>query len=336
MRLARDGEDGFRLGSAGHRGRVAPLLEPCSCGGRLEPGAGAGEPIVRRVSSRMRCGPWPRRAGRCSNRRADPRLREIAGIWRPRALRALGREDELTAEELLELRLEGRLQELLLAIERAEAAGDVDAAEAAHARYVELGTTYVQQVRPWSRAHCRAWLTGSPHSSLRTSCSTPGQPVLALVSGGADSLCLWGVLRELGHTRPRRVHVNHGLRGAEADADAAFCAALGATVVRVDVAAGGNLEARAREARWRPARELADGRPVATGHTLSDQAETVLYRLASSSGPRALAGDAAPRRRTRPAAAVPDRRRDPGVVPGRRARSRGRTRPTTTAPSAAT
>jgi len=118
---------------------------------------------------------------------------------------------------------------------------------------------------------------------------TPGQPVLALVSGGADSLCLWGILRELGHPT-EALHVNHGLRGAEADADASYCADLGATVVRVDVAEGGNLEARARDARMAAARERSGGRPVATGHTLSDQAETVLYRLASSSGPRALAG----------------------------------------------
>jgi hypothetical protein len=76
---------------------------------------------------------------------ADPRLRELARIWRGRALRACGREEELTADEQLELRLEGRLQDLMRAIERAEAAGDLDAAETAHARYVELGTTYVQK-----------------------------------------------------------------------------------------------------------------------------------------------------------------------------------------------
>jgi tRNA(Ile)-lysidine synthase len=116
----------------------------------------------------------------------------------------------------------------------------------------------------------------------------PGEPVLALVSGGADSLCLWGVLRELGFP-VEALHVEHGLRGAAGRADAAFCAALGCAVVAVDVPAGGNLEARARDARYAAARERADGRPIATGHTLTDQAETVLYRLASSSGPRALA-----------------------------------------------
>jgi tRNA(Ile)-lysidine synthase len=115
----------------------------------------------------------------------------------------------------------------------------------------------------------------------------PGQPVLALVSGGADSLCLWGVLRELGYP-VEALHVEHGLRGEAGLADAAYCASLGAEVIAVDVAAGGNVEARARDARYAVARERAEGRPIATGHTLSDQAETVVYRLSSSSGPRAL------------------------------------------------
>ena len=115
----------------------------------------------------------------------------------------------------------------------------------------------------------------------------PGQPVLALVSGGADSMCLWGVLRELGY-QVEALHVEHGLRGEAGLADAAYCAGQGAAVVPIDLAAGGNLEARAREQRYAAARERAGGRPIATGHTLTDQAETVLYRLASSSGPRAI------------------------------------------------
>src|SRR5206468_9574171 len=77
----------------------------------------------------------------------------------------------------------------------------------------------------------------------------PGEPVLALVSGGADSLCLWGVLRELGYP-VEALHVEHGLRGEAGLADAAYCAALGAQVAAVDVASGGNMEARAREARY--------------------------------------------------------------------------------------
>ena len=115
----------------------------------------------------------------------------------------------------------------------------------------------------------------------------PGEAVLALVSGGADSACAWGLTRELGYD-VEALHVEHGLRGADGLADAAHCAGLGATVVAVDVADGPNLEARAREARYAAAREHAGDRPIVTGHTLSDQAETVLYRLVSSSGARAI------------------------------------------------
>ena len=50
-----------------------------------------------------------------------------------------------------------------------------------------------------------------------------GGEITCLVSGGADSTCLWHVLGVLGY-RVSAVHVNHGLRGAESDADARFCA----------------------------------------------------------------------------------------------------------------
>ena len=92
----------------------------------------------------------------------------------------------------------------------------------------------------------------------------PGQPVLALVSGGADSVCAWGVLRELGY-EVEALHVEHGPRGASGLADAMHCAGLGAKVVAVDVSAGPNLEARARDARYAAAREHAEVRPIATG-----------------------------------------------------------------------
>ena len=144
VRLAGAGDDGFRLGSQEVEDHVSPLLEPCPCGGRLEPGAGTGDAIVPRFQADA-LRPVAEQGWRVLEASADPRLRELATIWRPRALRALGREDELTADEQHELRLEGRLQELLLQIERAEAAGDTDAAESAHARYVELGTGYVQR-----------------------------------------------------------------------------------------------------------------------------------------------------------------------------------------------
>ena len=50
----------------------------------------------------------------------------------------------------------------------------------------------------------------------------PGGEVTCLVSGGADSTCLWHALGELGY-RVSALHVAHGLRGAESDEDARFC-----------------------------------------------------------------------------------------------------------------
>ncbi len=116
----------------------------------------------------------------------------------------------------------------------------------------------------------------------------PCEPVLALVSGGADSMCLWGVLADLHHP-VEALHVDHRLRGAAGRSDAEYCAARGAEVTLVELTAGGNLEARARDARYAAARARAGDRPIVTGHTLSDQAETVVYRLASSWGPRGVA-----------------------------------------------
>jgi len=75
----------------------------------------------------------------------DPGLRRLREVWRPRALRLLGREAELTPEDVLGLRLEGRLAGLQAEIDRARAAGDDDAAQMAHARYIELGTSYARR-----------------------------------------------------------------------------------------------------------------------------------------------------------------------------------------------
>jgi tRNA(Ile)-lysidine synthase len=105
----------------------------------------------------------------------------------------------------------------------------------------------------------------------------PGGDVLCLVSGGPDSTCLWHVLRELGYS-VSALHVNHKLRGDESDADAQFCAeTFGAEVVE----APGTTEAELRELRY----SFAKDRLRATGHTASDQVETVLYRLVSSGKP---------------------------------------------------
>jgi tRNA(Ile)-lysidine synthase len=110
----------------------------------------------------------------------------------------------------------------------------------------------------------------------------PGGEISCLVSGGADSTCLWHVLGELGY-RVSAVHVDHGLRGAESEEDARHCAQrMGAEVVTAPPAA---TEADLRELRYR----LTEGRGLrATGHTASDQVETVLYRLVSSGSTRGI------------------------------------------------
>jgi tRNA(Ile)-lysidine synthetase-like protein len=104
----------------------------------------------------------------------------------------------------------------------------------------------------------------------------PGGEVACLVSGGADSTALWHALGELGY-RMRAVHVHHGLRGEEADADARHCRELlGAEVVEVPPAA---TEAALRELRYAASERFG---LRATGHTASDQVETVLLRLLAS------------------------------------------------------
>jgi tRNA(Ile)-lysidine synthetase-like protein len=111
----------------------------------------------------------------------------------------------------------------------------------------------------------------------------PGGEVTCLVSGGADSSCLWHALRELGYA-VSAVHVNHKLRGKESKEDARFCAqTLGAEVIEVD--GRGLTEAQLRDLRY----QVTDCYKVrATGHTASDQVETILYRLVSRGAPTGL------------------------------------------------
>jgi tRNA(Ile)-lysidine synthase len=103
-----------------------------------------------------------------------------------------------------------------------------------------------------------------------------GGEVTCLVSGGADSTCLWHLLGSLGY-RASALHVNHKLRGADSEEDARFCAeVLGAEVVERD--GRGLSEAELRDQR----RQVTQCYKVrATGHTASDQVETILYRLVS-------------------------------------------------------
>jgi len=138
--------------------------------------------------------------------------------------------------------------------------------------------------------------------------------LLVALSGGADSVFL---LHLLAAARPRvrlhAVHVNHGLRGDESDADARFCAALcreldvpfTARDVRL-VPEGPSLEARAREARYGVLVEEAERtghRTILTGHHSDDALESVLMRWVRGSS---LAGLRGPRRRWNPSPAHPD------------------------------
>jgi tRNA(Ile)-lysidine synthase len=116
----------------------------------------------------------------------------------------------------------------------------------------------------------------------------PGTAVTCAVSGGADSTALLALALAAG-LDVEAVHVDHRLRPGSGD-DARAVAELGdrwsvpVRVVEVSVPAGGDLEARAREAR-----HAAVGSGALFGHTAEDQAETVLLRLLRGTGPSGLA-----------------------------------------------
>lgn len=130
-----------------------------------------------------------------------------------------------------------------------------------------------------------------------------GDTVCCALSGGADSVCLLRCLLELAEPLQlcvTAIHVNHQLRGAESERDAAFCMALCARlqvplqVVRCDVAAYAeqqkcSMETAARDCRYAAFTSAAATR-VATAHTASDNLETMLHRVIRGSGLRGLAG----------------------------------------------
>jgi tRNA(Ile)-lysidine synthase len=142
---------------------------------------------------------------------------------------------------------------------------------------------------------------------------TPARPVIVMLSGGRDSTCLLDVaVALLGPAQLGALHVNYGLR-AQANADERHCAALCELLgVELQVmragegasgedasgegasgeGASGNMHAWAREVRYAAAARMAQERDalIATGHTASDQVETIIYRLAASPGRRALLG----------------------------------------------
>jgi tRNA(Ile)-lysidine synthase len=126
-----------------------------------------------------------------------------------------------------------------------------------------------------------------------------GTPVVVLLSGGRDSVCMLHVAVELlGAEAIVALQVNYGLRD-DADEDERHCVAL-CERLGVELAierprrpeGSGNLQAWARDVRYAAAARLAlaRGATIATGHTADDQVETILYRLASSPSRRALLG----------------------------------------------
>jgi tRNA(Ile)-lysidine synthase len=127
----------------------------------------------------------------------------------------------------------------------------------------------------------------------------PPAPVVAMLSGGRDSVCMLDLaVRARGPVAVTALHVDYGLRPESHD-DADFCVALcmdrGVELVverPVRPEGPGNLQAWARDVRYAAAARLAEARDgtIVTGHTADDQVETILYRLASSPSRRALLG----------------------------------------------
>jgi tRNA(Ile)-lysidine synthase len=117
------------------------------------------------------------------------------------------------------------------------------------------------------------------------------------VSGGADSVFLLHALKEAGKA-VAVLHVNHQLRGVESDLDEAFVRSLAAEMgldfhLLTQPVTEGNMEQQARRARYTffaecIAASLCDS--VATGHTMDDQAETVLGRFLRGAGTAGLGG----------------------------------------------
>jgi tRNA(Ile)-lysidine synthase len=135
----------------------------------------------------------------------------------------------------------------------------------------------------------------------------PGERIAVAVSGGPDSVLLLDFVKQFSQETGISVavaHFNHHLRGSDSEADERFVAhraeELGleffrgeADVARIARAKRGNVEATARDLRYRFFFSLASqqkAQKVATAHTANDQAETILLRLLRGTGTRGLGG----------------------------------------------
>jgi len=145
-------------------------------------------------------------------------------------------------------------------------------------------------------------------SRVRQKVLTTGDGILVAVSGGPDSVALLHVLHELRSDLELHLevaHMQHGIRGEDSRNDAKFVAdlagRLGLTLHLKEIdlpelrsrAGKGNIEAIAREQRYRFFSEIASARKlnkIATAHTQDDQAETVLMWLLRGAGRKGLGG----------------------------------------------
>ncbi len=130
-----------------------------------------------------------------------------------------------------------------------------------------------------------------------------GDAIIVAVSGGADSTALLIAIVELSSRKKISqkiiaAHLDHGLRGKESDADVAATRKLAeklgveSVVEKAKLQKTGNLEQNARFARYEFLERIASrykSRIVVTGHTMNDQAETLLMNLVRGSGPDGLA-----------------------------------------------
>lgn len=121
----------------------------------------------------------------------------------------------------------------------------------------------------------------------------PDPPFVIALSGGADSAALAALARDRAETRA--IHVHHGWEGSDALEAAARSIAkrlsIGLDVVRVDVPAGPSPEDQARDARYEALGAAStETDSVLVGHTMDDQAETIILNLIRGAGTSGLAG----------------------------------------------
>ena len=133
--------------------------------------------------------------------------------------------------------------------------------------------------------------------------TTEGDAVVIALSGGADSVSLLCAINELSEELGISVgacHVNHGLRGEEADSDMRFCMELcdrlgvELKLLKTDVRAvqrkHESVEETARRVRYEFFAEVSDGKKLATAHNSNDSAETVLLNMMRGTGLKGLCG----------------------------------------------